>query len=217
VETRKKRLIQILGRLEKSIPEAQTALAHQTPFQLLVATILSAQCTDARVNQVTPALFKVYETAEDFAGADGNRLEKLILSTGFYKSKAKSIMGAAQKIMETFYGEVPQSIEALITLPGVGRKTANVILGAFGKPAIVVDTHVRRVANRLQLTQSGNPDQIEMDLGEVMPKSKWTSGSSRLLLHGRHVCRARAPLCRSCALFDLCPADEEKRKAENRL
>ncbi len=213
----KRRLIQILSRLEKSIPEVQTALDHKTPFQLLVATILSAQCTDVRVNQVTPALFKVYATVSDFAKADCNRLEQLILSTGFYKNKAKSIIGAAKKIMETF-GEVPQLMEELITLPGVGRKTANVILGhAFGKPAIVVDTHVRRVANRLQLTQSSHPDQIEMNLGEILPKSKWTSGSSRLLLHGRHVCRARAPLCRSCSLFDLCPAEEEKRRAENRL
>jgi endonuclease-3 len=209
---------QILRRLEKTIPTPKTALVHANPFQLLVATILSAQCTDRRVNAVTPKLFSIYNTPDDFSKANQSDLESLIFSTGFYKNKALAIIGAAQTILARFGGEVPKTMEALITLPGVGRKTANVILGcAFGQPAIVVDTHVRRVANRLKLTQSQNPDQIETDLGRLMQKSEWTVGSSRLLLHGRHVCMARNPLCQSCVLFDLCPCDIKKREAENRL
>jgi endonuclease-3 len=210
---------QILDRLEKTIPDSQTAtaLSHQSPFELLVATILSAQCTDGRVNQVTPGLFRVYQSVADFAKADGQHLEKCVQSINFYRNKTKAIIGSAKMMMNLFGGVVPKTMEELITLPGIGRKTANVILGqAFGIPSIVVDTHVRRVANRLQLTQSDNPDQIEFDLMPLMPKSKWTSGSSRLLLHGRHVCRARAPLCLACHLFDLCPAKNEKRAAKNR-
>ncbi len=217
IATNKARMAKILRRLEKAIPQAKVALAHQNPFELLVATILSAQCTDARVNQVTPKLFSLYKTPSDFVKMSSVALEAIIRSTGFYKNKAKSIMGAAQKIVERFCGEVPSTMEALLTLPGVGRKTANVVLGhAFGVPGVVVDTHVRRVANRLGLTQSQNPDHIEGDLGLLMPKSKWIDGGSRLLLHGRHVCRARTPLCRGCTLFNLCPNEEEKQKAENR-
>ncbi|MEK7702879.1 MAG: endonuclease III [Nitrospirota bacterium] len=209
---------QILRCLEKAIPIPNIELLHDNPFQLLVATILSAQCTDVRVNAVTPKLFSVYKTPSDFSKANPSDLETLIFSTGFYKNKAQSIIGAAQTILTHFKGEVPQTMAKLLTLPGVGRKTANVILGGvFGRPAIVVDTHVRRVANRLNLTASQNPDQIEMDLGELMPKSKWTAAGSRLLLHGRYVCLARNPICSSCVLFDLCPCDAEKRKSENRL
>ena len=201
----------VLGCLEKAIPLPQVALVHQNPFELLVATILSAQCTDVRVNQVTPKLFSTYKTPSDFSNASFVKLEALIRSTGFYKNKAKAIIGAAQKIVAQFSGDVPNTMETLLTLPGVGRKTANVILGhAFGVPSVVVDTHVRRVANRLKMTESKNPDQIEIDLGFLMPKSKWISGSSRLLLHGRHVCRARTPLCMECTLFNLCPAEKEK-------
>ncbi len=182
-----------------------------------MATILSAQCTDVRVNQVTPSLFAAYRTPSDFSKAEDRHIEALIRSTGFYKNKARAIIAASQKIVEEFGGDVPKTMEALTTLPGVGRKTANVLLGhAFGAPAIVVDTHVRRVANRLRLTRSNNPGQIEIDLGALIPKSKWTEGSARLLLHGRAVCRARAPLCGQCPLFDLCPAEEEKKRAENR-
>jgi len=211
-------LAKILSRLEKAIPKAQTALLHRNPFELLVATILSAQCTDARVNKVTPALFNTYKTVADFAKADQTQLESIIQSVNFYRNKAKAIIGTAKQIKETFSGIVPKTIEELTTLPGIGRKTANVVLGeAFGIPSIVVDTHVKRVANRLQLTQSSNPDQIEFDLMPLMPKSKWISGAFRLLLHGRHVCLARGPRCLTCPLFDLCPAEQEKTIAENRF
>jgi endonuclease-3 len=207
-------LAAILKRLQKTVSLPQTALISRNPFELLVATILSAQCTDVRVNQVTPALFSVYQTSSDFAKADPEKLIDLIRSTGFYQNKARAIMGASKMIVESFQGEVPKTMEELIRLPGVGRKTANVVLGqAFGVPAVVVDTHVRRVANRLKLTQSNDPDQIEIDLGALMPKRQWTDSASRLLLHGRHVCLARAPRCRQCVLFDLCPAEKEKKAA----
>lgn len=207
----------VLSCLEKAIPLPVVALTHQNPFELLIATILSAQCTDARVNQVTSVLFKTYSTPSDFLKITSNQLEEIIHSTGFYKSKAKSILGAAQTLVQEFGGQVPKTMEKLITLPGVGRKTANVVLGhAFGVPGMVVDTHVRRVGNRLKFTRSKNPDQIEKDLCSLMPQSKWTDASSRLLLHGRHVCRARTPLCMECALFNLCPCDKEKQAAENR-
>jgi len=178
-----------------------------------VATILSAQCTDRRVNQVTPVLFQYAATPEALLAADPSRLEAIIRSTGFYRAKAKNIVGCARHIVERFHGEVPDTIEELTTLPGVGRKTANVVLGmAFGRPAVVVDTHVRRVTRRLKWTRENDPDNIEADLCRLMPKSQWTAGSSRLLLHGRHTCTARAPHCSSCVLFDLCPAEEEKRR-----
>ncbi len=213
----KSRMGRILRRLEKAIPLPQVALTHNSPFELLVATILSAQCTDARVNKVTSVLFKTYYTPSHFLKLSGGQLEKIIHSTGFYRSKAKSILGAAQKIDTLFGGQVPKTMEALTTLPGVGRKTANVVLGhAFGLPGMVVDTHVRRVANRLKFTQSNNPDQIEKDLCSLMPQSEWTDAGSRLLLHGRHVCRARTPLCMQCPLFNLCPDEQAKRIAENR-
>lgn len=210
-------MIETLRRLEKQFPDAETELHHENPFQLLIATILSAQCTDARVNQVTPILFRRYSTPADLAQADREELASIIRPTGFFKSKAKSILGCAKAIMARFGGEVPQSMEALVTLPGVGRKTANVVLGsAFGKPAVVVDTHVRRVSNRLKWTRSDDPDQIEIDLGRLLPEEKWTSGSHRLLLHGRYICVARQPRCLECPLFDLCPAETEKKGAEAR-
>ncbi|MFQ5950247.1 MAG: endonuclease III [Nitrospiria bacterium] len=206
------RVLEIIKHLEKAIPEAKTALHYETPFQLLVATILSAQCTDSRVNQVTPSLFQSYPTPIDILKARLSDLESVIRPTGFYKNKAKNIVGCARGIVERFESRVPDTMERLVTLPGVGRKTANVLLGsAFGKPAIVVDTHVRRVANRLNMTQSSNPDQIEIDLARRLPKNKWTSGSHRILLHGRHVCTARNPHCFECPLFDLCPAEREKK------
>jgi len=166
------------------------------------------------VNQVTPALFRYAATPEALQVADAGQLEHIIHSTGFYRAKAKHIVGCACGIVEQFHGEVPDTIAALTTLPGVGRKTANVVLGmAFGQPAVVVDTHVRRVARRLKWTRSNDPDKIEADLCRLVPKSQWTAGSSRLLLHGRHTCTARAPHCDGCVLFDLCPAEEEKRTA----
>lgn len=208
------RALEIINRLEKTIPRPETALHHKTPFQLLVATILSAQCTDARVNMVTPSLFQRYPTPNDFLSARRADLEALIRSTGFYKNKAKNIVGCAKSIVHQFKGRVPDALEALVSLPGVGRKTANVVLGSvFGRPAIVVDTHVRRVANRLKLTGSNNPDQIEIDLGHLLPREKWTSGAHRILLHGRYICTARKPHCLKCSLFNLCPATEEKDRA----
>jgi len=172
----------------------------------LIATILSAQCTDQRVNQVTPALFRRYRTAEEYARADQAELERLIRPTGFFKSKAKSIIGCCRALVERFNGAVPDTMEALVTLPGVGRKTANVVLGnAFGKPAVVVDTHVKRVAQRLGLSASDDPDRIEEDLQRLLPPAEWTAGSQRLLLHGRYICVARAPKCRECDLYDFCP------------
>ncbi len=201
----KKRVGRILEHLQKSIPDPRVALDSSTPLELLVATILSAQCTDERVNQVTPNLFARYCTAEAFAKADQVELESLIRSTGFYKSKARNLIGCGKTLMATFNGKVPASMEALTTLPGVGRKTANVILGSyFGEPAVVVDTHVKRVANRLDLTKSKDPTKIEEDLQSLLPQSQWTLGTQRILLHGRYVCRARTPNCHHCSLYDDC-------------
>lgn len=205
-----------LRRLEERFPNPETELRHDSPFQLLIATILSAQCTDVRVNQVTPALFERYATPAALAKADREEVESIIRTTGFFKSKAKSIIGCAAEIVDRFGGAVPENMEALVTLPGVGRKTANVVLGsAFGRPAVVVDTHVRRVANRLKWTRSSDPDQIEADLGRLMPPQEWTMGSHRLLLHGRYICVARNPRCPECPLFDLCPAEGEKNRLKS--
>lgn len=187
------------------MPLAEMELSHRSPWELLVATILSAQCTDQRVNQVTPALFKRYRAPLEFAQARPAELEGLIKSTGFYKNKAKHLMGCGRAIAERFDGQVPSTMEELTSIPGVGRKTANVIMGtAFSKPAVVVDTHVRRVATRLGLTRSDDPERIESDLQRSFPQDQWTGISQRLLLHGRYVCLARIPKCRTCALYDVC-------------
>jgi endonuclease-3 len=208
----KKRVGRILEHLQKSIPDPRVALDSSNPLELLVATILSAQCTDERVNQVTPNLFARYRTAEDFAKADQGELEALIRSTGFYKSKARNLIGCGKTLVATFNGKVPASMEALTTLPGVGRKTANVILGSyFGEPAVVVDTHVKRVANRLDLTKSQDPTKIEEDLQSLLPHSQWTLGTQRILLHGRHVCQARTPNCERCMLYDDCEWEGKRR------
>lgn len=208
----KKRVGRILEHLQKSIPDPQVALDSSNPLELLVATILSAQCTDERVNQVTPNLFARYRTAEDFAIADQAELEALIRSTGFYKSKARNLIGCGKTLVATFNGNVPASMDALTTIPGVGRKTANVILGSyFGEPAVVVDTHVKRVANRLDLTKSQDPTKIEEDLQSLLPQSQWTSGTQRILLHGRHVCQARRPNCHRCSLYDDCEWEGKSR------
>lgn len=191
--------------LQKTMPVAEIELTHRSPWELLVATILSAQCTDHRVNQVTPALFNRYRTPLEFAQAKPGELEGLIKSTGFYKNKAKSLMGCGRAIAERFSGHVPSTMEELTSISGVGRKTANVIMGtAFSKPAVVVDTHVKRVANRLGLTHSGDPEKIERDLQHTFPQEQWTEVSQRLLLHGRYVCVARTPKCGNCALNELC-------------
>lgn len=199
------RLAQIAMNLRRAIPAAGVELTHHSPWELLVATILSAQCTDQRVNQVTPALFKRYPTPQAMAKAMPTELEALIRSTGFYKSKTKNLIGCAQVISGQFKGQVPDTMEGLTSIPGVGRKTANVLLGAvFGKPGVVVDTHVKRVANRLALTHSSDPEQIERDLQSVYPQSQWTGMSQRLLLHGRYVCLARKPRCLVCPIYDVC-------------
>jgi endonuclease-3 len=199
------RVLRILGTLQQSIPAAKVELDHRTAWELLVATILSAQCTDQRVNQVTPELFRRYRCPSDYAQARLADLEALIRSTGFFKSKAKHLVACGQAVTERFHGQVPATMEELTTLPGVGRKTANVILGnAFGKPGIVVDTHVKRVSKRLGLTTSDDPESIEQDLQQRIPESQWTSASQRLLLHGRYVCLARIPRCAQCVISSLC-------------
>ena len=199
------RVRRILGTLQQSIPAAKVELDHRTAWELLVATILSAQCTDQRVNQVTPELFRRYRCPSDYAQARLADLEALIRSTGFFKSKAKHLVACGQAVTERFHGQVPATMEELTTLPGVGRKTANVILGnAFGKPGIVVDTHVKRVSKRLGLTTSDDPERIEQDLQQLIPESQWTAASQRLLLHGRYVCLARTPHCAQCVISSLC-------------
>ena len=197
----------ILKLLDRYYPDPECALTHDSPLQLLVATILSAQCTDARVNMVTPALFKKYPTAEDFANAKINELEKLIHSTGFYKNKAKNIKLCCQAIVKNHNGEVPKELDELVKLAGVGRKTANVVLGnAFQIiSGIVVDTHVTRLSNRFGLVKSKNPEIIERELCEVIPKKDWINYSHWLILHGRQVCKARKPQCDTCFLEDYCP------------
>jgi endonuclease III len=206
----RKRLRAIAKTLERTMPRPKVELDHRSPWELLVATILSAQCTDQRVNQVTPSLFQRYRTATEMAEANLSELEELIRSTGFFKNKAKHLVACGKAVTERFGKQVPHTMEELITLPGVGRKTANVILGnAFGLPSVVVDTHVKRVAKRLGLTKSDNPDVVEQDLQQLMPKSQWTAFSQRLLLHGRYVCLARKPQCRTCQVYRQCPWKEK--------
>ena len=196
----------LLARLDEEFPNPQTALHYRTPFQLLVATILSAQCTDKRVNQVTKALFARYRTAKDFANAELRPLEAVIRPTGFYRAKAKSLIACGRMLVERFGGKVPRTLEELVMLPGVGRKTANVVLGnCFGVPSVVVDTHVKRVSQRLGLVATDDPEKIELELQKVLPQKSWTRGSHQLLLHGRHVCTARAPKCPECRVNPLCP------------
>ena len=201
----KTRIARILAALRTSVPNMKVELDHRNPWELLVATILSAQCTDQRVNQVTPALFRRYRRPHDYAGASAAELEALIRPTGFFKTKASNLIRCAKAVTQQFHGQVPDTMETLTTLPGVGRKTANVILGnAFRKPAVVVDTHVKRVAGRLQLTGHTDPAKIELDLQELLPEEQWTEASQRLLLHGRYVCLARRPKCPDCALYADC-------------
>ena len=198
----------IIRILKKEYPDAKIALKFKDPWQLLVATILSAQCTDTRVNKVTPELFKKYKNISDFAKADPKEFEREIRSTGFYRNKAKSIIGSAKKILSEFNGNVPDTMEELTSLPGVGRKTANVILSSgFGKTAgIVVDTHVIRLSGRLGFTKNTEPEKIEYDLMKIVPKNDWTVFSHLLILHGRKICNARKPLCAECGVNKLCPS-----------
>jgi endonuclease III len=196
----------MLERLDEAYPAATCALKHENPFQLLISTILSAQCTDERVNQVTATLFKNYPNPKAFAYANPTELEQEIRPTGFFRNKTKSIMGASKKIVEEFHGEVPQTMEELLTLPGVARKTANVVLGtAFGKAfGVVVDTHVQRVSGRLDLTKHTKPKKIEQDLMAVIPRERWILFAHQLIWHGRRVCQARKPKCIECNLEKLC-------------
>jgi endonuclease III len=196
----------ILRSLARTYPDARISLDFADPFQLYVATVLSAQCTDARVNQVTPALFARFPTARAMAATSREEIERLIRPTGFFRNKAKSIHAAAQRIAMEFGGELPRTMDELLTLPGVGRKTANVILGnAFHIPGITVDTHVRRLSQRLGLTCEEDPVKIEFELMAITPRRAWTDLSHRLIWHGRQVCRARKPLCPECALLAHCP------------
>lgn len=209
--TKKERALKAIEALKELYPEAICSLNASNPFELLVATRLSAQCTDARVNLVTPALFERYKTVEDYAAADVKDIEKYIHSCGFYKSKAESIVGMAQKILSDFGGEVPDNIEDLTTLPGVGRKTANLIVGdVYGKAAIVVDTHCIRITNRLGLVKEKGPKKIELALKKIIPAEEGSDFCHRIVLFGRDICSARKPKCDDCSLFDFCKREGVK-------
>lgn len=203
---RKSRLQKILARLREAYPDAHCELDFRTPLELLVATILSAQCTDARVNQVTPALFRKYRTPADYAGADPSVLEEEIRTTGFFRSKAKSIIGCCSMLTRDFGGQVPRTMEELVRLPGVGRKTANILLyNAYGLPGFGVDTHVIRVTNRLAVVGSEDPEQIESEITAMLPPDAWGHTTHLFIFHGRRTCTARQPACPRCSVRALCP------------
>ncbi|MEB3308704.1 MAG: endonuclease III [Snowella sp.] len=206
--SKKQRTLEILIVLKRLYPDATCSLTYETPVQLLVATILSAQCTDERVNKVTPALFARFPDAQALAYCDREELESLIHSTGFYRNKAKNIQGACQKILQDFDGKVPQQMEELLTLPGVARKTANVVSAhAFGiNQGVTVDTHVKRLSQRLGLTKETNPVKIERDLMKLLPQAEWENFSISMIYHGRAICSARKPLCSACDLAPICPS-----------
>jgi endonuclease-3 len=206
--SKKQRALEILVRITRLYPDATCSLDYETPVQLLVATILSAQCTDERVNKVTPELFRRFPDAPAMAGASLSDLEDLVKSTGFYRNKAKNIQGACHRIVTVFGGEVPPRMEDLLTLPGVARKTSNVVLAhAFGINAgVTVDTHVKRLTNRLGITKESDPIKIERDLMKLLPQADWENWSIRIIYHGRAVCNARKPACDRCELADLCPS-----------
>ncbi|HEV8537749.1 MAG TPA: endonuclease III [Bacteroidota bacterium] len=208
IEVLKKRAAKIIRRLKKQYPDATVALHHRSPVELLVATILSAQCTDERVNIVTESLFQKYRTAGEYAKADQHELEKVINSTGFFRAKAKSIINCCKALVEQHGGNVPDTMEELVQLAGVGRKTANVILGnVFGKAeGIVVDTHVKRLSQRLGLSKESTPEKIEVDLMNIVPKKDWIALGDLLIWHGRAICDARKPDCPGCPVNDLCPS-----------
>ena len=206
-EVNKNYVAQVFSLLKDEYPEVSCALNYQTPFELLISTILSAQCTDERVNIVTEELFKKYNTPYDFAKIQINKLETLIYSTGFYKQKAKSIINCSKMLIEKYNGEVPKDLETLIKLPGVGRKTASVVAGnAFGIPAIAVDTHVTRLSNILGFVHTENPIKIEFKLKELLSKKDWIFSSHYLITHGRNVCNAKKPKCLICILNNICPS-----------
>jgi endonuclease III len=205
--------------LTRTYPEIRCELDFKNPLQLIVATVLSAQCTDKRVNKVTPALFKKYKSAKAFAGADIAELEELIFTTGFYRAKARHIKGLATKLVTEFDGEVPATLEELVTLPGVGRKTANVVLGhAFDIPGITVDTHFGRLSRRFGWTKEMDPVKVEKIVGELIPQKEWTNLSQRMIWHGRRICHSRKPACGACPLAKICPSvgigEMDKKKAQ---
>jgi endonuclease III len=206
-----KRVAEILRRLDATYPGATCALTHRNAWELLVATILSAQCTDARVNMVTPVIFKKYPTPQDFARLKPEQLEPDIRSTVFFRNKSKSIVGAAKKIVETYGGKVPETMEELLEVPGAARKTANVVLGTWFKKAVgvVVDTHVHRISRRLELTDKDDPKNIEQDLMQVIPQEKWIDFSHQVIHHGRALCVARKPKCADCPLENICHAADK--------
>jgi len=203
----KKRTRKILGRLRKEYPDARCLLDFETPLQLLVATILSAQCTDERVNKLTPELFRRYPDAEAFVQEEPRALEKAVRPTGFYRNKARNIQACCRALLDDHEGEVPSDMDVLVKLPGVGRKTANCVMAyAWGQQAIIVDTHVKRLSHRLGLSGQDDPDKIELDLRSLVPKTSWTSFSMVVGFHGRRVCTARKPHCDACVVADLCPS-----------
>jgi endonuclease-3 len=207
---RRQRAAEILARLRQAYPEVRLALDFQTPLQLVMATVLAAQCTDERVNQVTPALFRRYPTARDYAAADLAELEEMVRTTGFFRNKARALKNLGTALAAEHGGEVPASLELLVALPGVGRKTANVVLGnAFGvNEGVAVDTHVQRLSRRLFLTEETDPEKIERDLIAVLPREEWTRFALLLQDHGRKICKARKPECAICPVADLCPSAE---------
>lgn len=218
LKARQERVIKIIKILRKEYPNVKTALHFRTPFELLVATILAAQCTDERVNKITPELFAKYPTVEHFARAEQKELEKDIRSTGFFRNKARNIIALAQKLLKDYQGRVPDSMEELVKLPGVARKTANIVLSSAFRKAegIAVDTHVRRLSERLGLSQQGQPEKIEKDLMAIVPREEWLDFNYLLVEHGRKICQARKPKCPDCPLRELCPSFEKFAGKTNR-
>lgn len=212
---KRERLAEIIGILKSEYPDAKVTLDFSTPHELLVAAILAAQCTDERVNEVTPELFRKYPNVQAFAGADYAELEDIVRPTGFFRNKTKAIIESAKQIVERFDGKVPDNIGDLVSLSGVGRKTANLIVGsAYGRPAVIVDTHVKRVSNRLGLTDQKDPDKIEVDLRAILPEEDSTRFNHLIVAHGRAVCKAPTPRCEICKLLDLCPCGQERMAAK---
>ncbi|MEY2581422.1 MAG: endonuclease [Ilumatobacteraceae bacterium] len=215
--TPKGRAVEVARRLSEAYPEAICELDHRDPFELLVATILSAQSTDARVNMVTPALFERYPTPADLAAANPRDVEEIIRSTGFYQNKTKSLLGMAQALIERFDGQVPTTLDDLVTLPGVGRKTGNVVRSvAFGLPGLPVDTHVLRLSRRLGISELDDPIKMELELDSYLPPREWGPFSLRMILHGRRVCDAKRPKCAECVLEDICPSSRLPRRASGK-
>ena len=211
LEEKRQRAQKIVDILEKQYPDAKCTLDYTSPHQLMVSAILAAQCTDERVNQVTPELFKKYPSIEAFANADYDELEEMIKSTGFFRNKTKAIIESARQIVADYDGKVPDTIEELTKLSGVGRKTANLLLGcAYGKPAVIVDTHVKRVAKRLGLTDQEDPTKVEFELREVLPPEEWTRFNHLIVAHGRAICKAPTPRCEICPVLALCPFGQER-------